>query len=296
MRRRRYIKGAGAAVVGSALAGCAADGSEETGDADENEDDTTNGSDGSSGAETGTLATNVTDRPVDIDDFESCVVTIEGLWVKPGGTEGDDPGDASEPDDADDPAAEDGDDADGDDDESEGDDDPEGDDDESEEVDTGEGRRYVGFEEPQEVDLVELQGSNTRMIDETELKVGEYRFLQLDVGGVDGRLNDGTEAEVDTPGNAPLQFTQSFEIRAGERTRFVADFAPVRRGQGDRYLLRPVATGTRVLYGDEEYDPDNEGESDPGDRGGDEESEGEGGGEPDDPSEDESDTAGDGGD
>lgn len=60
----------------------------------------------------------------------------------------------------------------------------------------------------------------------------------------------GGEAEIDTPGNAPLQFTHPFEIRANERTRFVADFAPIRRDQGDRYLLRPVASGTRVLYGD----------------------------------------------
>lgn len=60
--RRDYLRAvAGAAVVGSAsLAGCI-------------------GGD----PETGTLATRVSDQPGDISDFESCVVTVAGVWVKP---------------------------------------------------------------------------------------------------------------------------------------------------------------------------------------------------------------------
>ncbi|MFB6096271.1 MAG: DUF4382 domain-containing protein [Haloferacaceae archaeon] len=32
---------------------------------------------------TGTLATRISDRPGDIDDFESCVVTVTEVWIKP---------------------------------------------------------------------------------------------------------------------------------------------------------------------------------------------------------------------
>jgi len=114
------------------------------------------------------------------------------------------------------------------------------------------GRRYIEFDEPQEADLVQLQGDNSQLIDETELETGEYEYLQLDVSGVEGTLNDGSEATVDTPGNAPLKFNTSFEIREEERTTFVADFTPVERGTGS-YIIQPVASGTTVLYGDEEY-------------------------------------------
>lgn len=38
---------------------------------------------GCTGAGTGTLATYVTDQPGDIADFESCVVTIVGMWLGP---------------------------------------------------------------------------------------------------------------------------------------------------------------------------------------------------------------------
>jgi hypothetical protein len=60
--RRDYLRTvAGAAAVGTtALAGCAG-----------------------GGTATGTLATRVSDQPGDISDFESCVVTIEGIWIKP---------------------------------------------------------------------------------------------------------------------------------------------------------------------------------------------------------------------
>lgn len=271
MDRRQYIKATGAAVTGSALAGCAASGAENAaGEGDANDDG--EGS-GSGGPGTGTLATSVTDQPVDIDDFESCVVTIDGIWVNPASGEadeatdsdGDDRGEAStDAQGTEENDAETGSGTEGDSDDLEDEKDVEGDGPNEGAEDAaaaeGEGRRYIEFDEPQEADLVRLQGANTQLIDETELVVGEYRYLQLDVAGVEGVLIGGGEAEIDTPGNAPLKFNEPFEIRAGERTRFVADFAPVRRGQGDRYLLRPVARGTRVLYGDEEYDPEDSSE------------------------------------
>ncbi|MFC7221758.1 DUF4382 domain-containing protein [Halalkalicoccus sp. GCM10025322] len=253
MKRRQYIKGTGAAVTGSALAGCAASGpSDSTSDGAEPKESSDD--DGSGGTETGTLATSVTDQPVDIDDFESCVITVEGLWVKPDGAESDEESNDDPEESSEEPTVSEGA---GDAVEDVGTGNPDDTEEigETEEAGGDNGRRYIEFDEPQEADLVRLQGANTQLIDETELVVGSYRYLQLEVSGIEGALSGGGEAEIDMPGNAPLQFKQRFEIRSNERTGFVADFAPVRRGQGDRYLLRPVAKGTQVLYGDEEYDP-----------------------------------------
>ncbi|MBX0285776.1 DUF4382 domain-containing protein [Halomicroarcula sp. F28] len=202
VNRRQYLQTAGVAATAGLIAGCS-------------------GSTGGDGTKTyGTLATSVTDMPGDIADFESCVVTIAGIWVKPAesGTES-----AEETPET---ATEDGTDADG--------------------------RRYIEFEEPQEADLVQLQGANTQLLDETEVETGDYRYLQLDVTGVEGTLDDGSETTVDTPGNAPLKFNAAFEIREEETTRFIADFTPVKRGPRG-YIVQPVATGTKVLYGEEEY-------------------------------------------
>jgi hypothetical protein len=217
LSRRTYLTAAGIAAAGTVgLAGCA----------------------GTASA-TGTLATQVTDQPGDIADFESCVVTIQGIWVKP--SEGDDTETvASE---TSGPAS--------------GGEQPETDgveQQDEEDIDEGDGREYHEFEEPQEADLVELQNGNTQLIDERELAVGTYEFLQLDVTDVEGVLDGGDEAEVDTPGGAPLQFKQPFEIREDQVTTFTGDFTPVRRGQTDRYLLQPVARGTQVEYGSEDGD------------------------------------------
>lgn len=193
------------------------------------------------GTATGTLVTHVTDQPGDIGDFESCVVTIEGIWVKPEGGEGEAP-----PDDEVTPT-------------------PEETNNETptpvemnnetptpDLPDQASGRRYIEFEEAQEADLVQLQDGETQLIDESELEVGSYQFLQLDISDVDAVLNDGSEpVDIDTPGNAPLQFKEPFEIREGQQTHFLADFIPVRRGQTGSYLIKPVAQGTEVWYEDE---------------------------------------------
>ena len=192
--RRAYLGATGmAAAALSGLAGCL----------------------GSGGGGTGTLATEVKDQPGDIADFESCVVTIEGIWVVPsdGGTTT-----ATETDAEDTADTEDG------------------------------GREYYQFDEPQEADLVQLQDGNTKLVDEQELSTGDYAFLQLDVTGVEGTLDGGGDATVTTPGEAPLKFNESFEIRADETTTFTADFTPVKRGQQESYILRPVAQGVTVSY------------------------------------------------
>lgn len=260
--RRTYVKTAGAATAGMiGLAGCAGG------------DGASGGSSGGDegGTQYGLLSTTITDQPNDIDDFEELIVTIDGIWLKPAeGDKGSDGGDQTESmgTEASDQSETSGDEpvesetetptteeptegADGDGEvegeESEGEDDS--------------GRYYVEFEEPQQANLVELQGPNTALIDETELAAREYQFLQLDVSDTTGVLAEsGEEADVETPGSAPLKFNQRFEIRPDEETQFVADFAPNRTGQG-RYIIRPVASGTQVLYGDEEYEPGSEGES-----------------------------------
>jgi len=220
--RRTYLQATGAAALGaSGLAGCV-------------------------GRATGTLATAVTDQPADIGDFESLVVTVEGIWLGPegaeSGAEGNQTDDGSATDDGDDGA-----------DGNETDDGSGADDEDDGEEGEPSGREYHEFDEAQEADLVQLQNGETQLIDERELSVGTYRFLQLDVSNVDGTLESGDEAEVDLPGNAPLTFNAEFEVRENTRTEFTADFAPVRRGTGG-YLLRPVPSGIEVDY--EETDGD----------------------------------------
>ena len=285
MKRRTYIERTGLASVGlgGLLAGCLGsddpgtvegDDAGSDGGTDEPDDDGERGSDDAD-SPTGTFATAITDQPGDIGDFESCVVTVTGAYVLPGGASGggDDPEsdsdgtteeDGSHEETADDGGSDDGEEDDdggenddgeendgGSDDESEeegGSDDDAGSDDERES-----GRLYVEFEEPQEADLVDLQGTNTQLLDEREFEVGSYGGLHLEIEAVRGTLADGGEADVDTPGSAGLKFPEAFEVRENDRTTFVADFTPVRRGPTNRYLIRPVATGTAVLYGDEEY-------------------------------------------
>lgn len=182
LSRRSYLAATGGAAVGMAgLAGCLG------------------------GGGTGTLATRITDQPGDIADFESCVVSIVGIWLKPA--------DATETDGTEDS-----------------------------------GREHIEFDSPEEADLVELQNGDSKLLDERELDTGEFEFLQLDVDGVDATLDDGSDATVTTPGNAPLKFNQSFEIRADTRTVFTADFTPVKTGGTGDYILQPVADGTSVEY------------------------------------------------
>ena len=212
--RRTYLQAAGAIGLAgiTGLAGC------------------------SGSAETGTLATRVKDAPGDISDFESCVITIQGFWVKEReGTETDEDESADDTESGEStatPAEETVQEQD------------------EEDVDQSDERTYYEYDEAQEADLVQLQDGNTKLVDEHELETGTYAYLQLDVSGVDATLSGGGDADVGTPGEAPLQFKEPFEIRADQRTTFTADFTPVKRGQTGKYLLQPVAKGTEVSYSD----------------------------------------------
>lgn len=310
MKRRTYLRNTAVLTAVGSLAGCVGNGiDDQTSGPTDDGPDGQSGNDGGGSKSTdsstetqyGTLSTLVTDQPSDIDDFDSLVVTIEGIWVTPAegeetpdGSPTETPADDDETEtpqetatdggqrdvsplanqeegtdedeqetDEDEEETEDEDEEDEDEESEEGEDEEEDrDDEESEEEEDGEGgRRYREFDEPKEADLVKLQGGNTALVDEWELETGEYRHLQMNVMKTEGVLTDGSEANVETPGNAPLKFNAPFEIRADEQTRFVADFAPNRTGNG-RYIVRPVATGTTVLYGDEEYDPERDSSGD----------------------------------
>lgn len=244
--RRTYVKALGTLPLVGVLAGCSS------------------GSD----AEMGTLSTHVTDQPGDISDFESCVVTIAGMWIGPQGSESDDEedADAEDGDGTDDPDEDtntsttdvetfqtDGDanQTDGEANQTDGEANETDEEDEAEDEDDG-GREYHEFDEAQTADLVQLQDGNTQLVDERDLETGEYAYLQLDIDGVDATLADGSDATVEVPGNAPLKFNKSFEIRADTTTSFTGDFTPVKRGRSGGYLLQPVAKGIEVTYEESE--------------------------------------------
>ena len=109
-------------------------------------------------------------------------------------------------------------------------------------------RERYDLDETEQADLVQLQDGETQLIDTRELDVAEYEFLQLDISDIDATLTDGETAIVEVPGEAPLTFNESFEIREDTQTSFTADFTPVRRGQTEEYLLQPVPQGIQVSY------------------------------------------------
>jgi hypothetical protein len=150
---------------------------------------------GTASATTGTLATRVSDRPGDIDDFESCLVTLSTIRITP---------------------------ADG----------------EEQSFDAGD----------TEVDLVDLQGDASTLVDEVDVETGSYDSLQLEVSSTNATLTDGSEATVEVPGSAPLKFEKPFEIRADETTTFTADFTPVKAGNAGKYVIQPVADEVTVAY------------------------------------------------
>ncbi|WP_058828460.1 DUF4382 domain-containing protein [Haloferax sp. Q22] len=181
--RRRFLRSAAgiAAATTAGLAGCM----------------------GTASATTGTLSTRVSDKPGDIADFESCVVTVSTVRVKP---------------------------ADG----------------EAKSLDAG----------GTALDLVELQGDASALVEEFELETGIYDFLQVEVSETDATLTDGSAATVEVPGSAPLKFERSFEIRADETTTFTADFTPVKAGNAGKYVLQPVADEVTETYESEETTTD----------------------------------------
>ena len=241
MQRREYLIAAGGAVAGTALAGCTGGNGNATDGGDENAGDTQ--ADGNGGASRGTLAMQVTDQPGDIEDFESCVVTITEVRVKPDGGDGGATATAtSTAQRATDETVMNG---------TATNETAINESDDRETTDADARGVQTHDIEDARADLVELQDGNTELVAELYLETGDYRFLQIVVSEVDATLEGGGEVEVTTPGNAPLKFNESFEIRTVTTTVFTADFTPVKRGNRDSYVLKPVAEGTEVEYEDD---------------------------------------------
>lgn len=104
------------------------------------------------------------------------------------------------------------------------------------------------FDADAEVDLTNLVGDASELVDETQLETGTYEFLQLEAEATEATLSTGDSATVELPGDAPLKFNKEFEIRSDETTSFTADFTPVKQGQTGRYVLQPVADEVTVSY------------------------------------------------
>lgn len=172
LNRRRYLGVLGSVPIVGAVAGCLG------------------------GGETGMLATHVSDQPGDIDDFDTLLIQINGIRVKP------------------------------------------------------EDDELQQFDADAEVDLTELVGEASELIDETELDSKNYEFLQLEAEATEAALSGGDSATVNLPGDAPLKFDLAFEIRSDQTTSFTADFTPIKQGQTGRYVLKPVADEVTVSYED----------------------------------------------
>lgn len=276
MDRRTYLASTGA-VLGGGFAGCLGR-SGSDGGGDEGADDAGVDDAGSAESQMGVLSTAVSDDPADIGDFEKLVVTIDEVWVHPAGSgegESDDENDDGEQTEETEKADEnEGDEKQEDDEKTDGDEKQEGDEkddgdteDGKDEGEESDGKTHDESAEPIRIDvdgaradLVQLQGDAQQVIDSTEIEVGTYGQIKLWVADeVDAVLTDGTEAEVMTPGDAPLKFNEAFEISENTETTFTADFAPHKRGPNG-YVLKPVAEEVRVEYN--ELDGDGGEESD----------------------------------
>lgn len=64
--------------------------------------------------------------------------------------------------------------------------------------------------------------------------------MKLTISNVDATLKEGGSATVGMPGNAPISFDKSVEIRSGTTTSFTADVTPVKAWKSGEYLSQLV--------------------------------------------------------
>ena len=105
-------------------------------------------------------------------------------------------------------------------------------------------------------DLTELQGANASRLDSIPVPNGTYTKVFIEVGSVEGTLEDGSSAEVKLPSNK-LRLNEQFTVGDGQEVDFVFDVTVFERGnQG--YVLKPVAgesgTGDEVEIDDVDED------------------------------------------
>lgn len=216
-RRRQFLL-AGAAVGTAAIAGCTGDSTDDS-TTDSSDDGTDDQSDDQPTDDDPNFRLLVSDLPADIGDFDSLDVTFDSARI----FEGED-GDADEEEDSQ---------------ESDADDNGAGDDADE----RGRGHSVLDLDGAT-VDLTQVIGDRAMPVFEGMLSPGTYRKVELHVATIEG-IVDGEAAEVKVP-SEKLQITKPFEVRADDTVDFVFDINVVRRGQGNRYNLTPVVSGSGV--------------------------------------------------
>ncbi|WP_324665933.1 DUF4382 domain-containing protein [Haloarcula sediminis] len=247
MDRRKFLSMT--TVTGTALAaGCggSTDSSSPTGEAGTDSGST----DTPSGSTTGSFRLLISDRPADIDDFDSLDVTFDRARVHRRQSDGE--ADETEDGTAEATATE-----------TEtatatGTDAEDGTDDE----DDAEGGFTVFDLDSPTVDLTQVVGEKAIGVLDGKLETGEYSKIELYVSDVNGVV-DGESVDVTVPSNK-LQITKPFEITADEPIEFVFDINVVKKGNGG-YNLLPVISESGVAGKDvdvEEVDPADETDED----------------------------------
>jgi len=234
MDRRTFIGSATATGV-TLLAGC---GGTTGGGSTGSGDGTMTGSDGTT---TGTFRLLVSDRPADIDDFDSLDVTLDRARVFRASAEETETAAATEnataatTENATATATEDADDAD------EAAETDEADD--EDEADDGEAGFTVFDLDSPTVDLTQVVGEKAVGVLEGKLEPGRYSKVELYAASVEGVV-DGETVDVKIP-SGKLQIVKPFEVVAGETTEFVFDINVVKKGNGG-YNLLPVISESGV--------------------------------------------------
>ncbi|WP_327051982.1 DUF4382 domain-containing protein [Halomicrococcus gelatinilyticus] len=97
------------------------------------------------------------------------------------------------------------------------------------------------------VDLTELQGPNSTLVDEYAIESGTYGKVFVHVGEVNATLQNGEQVRVKLP-SKKLHINEEFTIENGSQVDFVFDIAVHKAGKSGKYILKPVISesGTDV--------------------------------------------------
>ncbi|MBU0898749.1 MAG: DUF4382 domain-containing protein [Nanoarchaeota archaeon] len=205
------------------------------------------------GTGTGNFVLYISDAPVDINEFDSIVVTFDKARIFGPVGEDDDTDEEDE--------IEDGNETDDNEtlsiedvnsnetNEEENNNETNSEDDEEKEDDKG----YIEVLINDSADLTKLTSNKIFEILNTELEVGKYTKIELYVTNVETTMNS-SEVEVKIP-SGKLMITKNFEITENGTTEFVFDINIVKLGTGE-YNLKPTISESGVVGKDKDIDPD----------------------------------------
>jgi len=244
MQRRDLLRTVASAGVTLGLAGCSSTQTDSS-PTEPSSDETTTEGESSTDTESspqskqsGVLATHVSDRPGDIDDFESLVVTISKIRVFPKKsaekpTEDTTSTSTETANETQTQTTHNTTEAEG--------------EEEKEEKEAGEGKPRTIVVEDAKADLTQLQGKKSKIVSDVKLKPQEFTRLELYISDVQAKLKDGGTPKVKIP-SGRLKFNKPFDVRPQTVTNFTADFQPVKRGKTGSYNIQPVAKEVSVSY------------------------------------------------